>query len=160
MLPLPRVPREWTAAWRMTQTLSNSASAPSTEMPVLMEMRSRASVRFFTSLASARLAASKRAASIPSVPEWSSASPIDDYYDYVGHLMALGDEASLDASEVLGRQLLLGLVSGVEQHFRSTITKVLRSGRAGPRGPWVLRLLSPRLSFDNVRLRSSIFVLR
>lgn len=54
-------------------------------------------------------------------------SPIDDYYDYIGHLMTLGDEPSLDDSEVLGRLLLLGLVSGVEQYFRSVIAGVLRA---------------------------------
>lgn len=56
----------------------------------------------------------------------SPSSPIDDYYEYIGDLMTLGDEARLEASDVLGRLLLLGLVSGVEQYFRSIIAGVLR----------------------------------
>jgi len=56
----------------------------------------------------------------------SNASPIDDYYEYVGDLMTLGDEQSLADSSVLGRLLLLGLVSGVEQYFRSILAGSLR----------------------------------
>lgn len=55
-----------------------------------------------------------------------TASPIDDYYSYVEHLLTLGSEAALGSSPTLGRLLLLGLVSGVESYFRSIIAAVLR----------------------------------
>lgn len=53
-------------------------------------------------------------------------SPIDDYYYYVQDLMKLGDNASLAASETLGRLLLLGLVTGVERYFRSVLAGAIR----------------------------------
>lgn len=53
-------------------------------------------------------------------------SPIDDYYEYVEHLLTLGDEQALLDSETLGRLLMLGLVSGVETYLRSLIAELLR----------------------------------
>jgi hypothetical protein len=53
-------------------------------------------------------------------------SPIDDYYEYVEHLLTLGDEVALQASPTLGRLLVLGLVSGVELYFRAILAGLLR----------------------------------
>lgn len=53
-------------------------------------------------------------------------SPIDDYYTYVQDLMKLGDKSALSKSETLGRLLLLGLVTGVERYFRSTLAGAIR----------------------------------
>jgi hypothetical protein len=57
---------------------------------------------------------------------YATASPIDDYYSYVEHLLTLGDAAALQGSETLGRLLLLGLVSGVEAYFRAVLAGALR----------------------------------
>jgi hypothetical protein len=54
-------------------------------------------------------------------------SPIDDYYEYVEHLLTLGDAQALQDSDTLGRLLLLGLVSGVEGYFRSIFVGALRT---------------------------------
>lgn len=53
-------------------------------------------------------------------------APIDDYYEYVEHLLTLGSVAALNASPTLGRLLVLGLVSGVESYLRSLIASVVR----------------------------------
>lgn len=55
----------------------------------------------------------------------SSRAPIDDYYEYARSILTLGDAAQLDANVVLGRLLLLGLVSAVEQYFRSVAVRIL-----------------------------------
>lgn len=54
-------------------------------------------------------------------------SPIDDYYDYVEHVLTLGQEADLTRSATLGRLVLLGLVSGVESYFRGVFGGLLRA---------------------------------
>jgi hypothetical protein len=54
-------------------------------------------------------------------------SPIDDFYEYQRSLVPLGTQPALEASPVLGRLLLLGLVSGVEAYFRAVLSGVLRA---------------------------------
>lgn len=54
-------------------------------------------------------------------------SPIDDYYDYVEHVLTLGQEEDLASSSTLGRLVLLGLVSGVESYFRAVLAGLLRT---------------------------------
>jgi hypothetical protein len=53
-------------------------------------------------------------------------SPIDDYYEYVEHVLTLGQEEDLKNSSTLGRLVLLGLVSGVETYFRAILAELLR----------------------------------
>jgi hypothetical protein len=53
-------------------------------------------------------------------------SPIDDYYEYVEHLLTFGGADELAASATLGRLLVLGLVSGVEAYFRGVLTALLK----------------------------------
>lgn len=54
-----------------------------------------------------------------------SASPIDEFYVYIQEILPLGKEDDLRNNNVLGRILLLGLVSGVELYFRSIIAKII-----------------------------------
>ncbi len=53
-------------------------------------------------------------------------SPIDAYYDFAERLLRLGTPEGLDNDDLLGRLLLLGLVSGVEGYLRSVLTGLLR----------------------------------
>lgn len=52
-------------------------------------------------------------------------SPIDDFYDYLHEVLPLGQEEALAQNNVLGRMLLLGLVSGVELYFRTLLAAAL-----------------------------------
>lgn len=54
-----------------------------------------------------------------------SASPIDEFYSYIQEVLPLGGEEGLMSSTVLGRVLLLGLVSGVELYFRTVIARTV-----------------------------------
>lgn len=56
----------------------------------------------------------------------TSSSPIDHYYQYVSQLLPLGTEQGLKDNEILGRLLVLGLVSGVELYFRSILTRIIQ----------------------------------
>lgn len=58
--------------------------------------------------------------------ERAEQSPIDDYYEYVEHVLTLGQEEELEKSSTLGRLVLLGLVSGVETYFRAVLGELLR----------------------------------
>jgi hypothetical protein len=59
------------------------------------------------------------------VPEGAACSPIDDLTGYFRSVMPLGDRDTLDKNNVLGRVLLLGLVSGTETYFRSLLAKLV-----------------------------------
>lgn len=52
-------------------------------------------------------------------------SPIDDLIGYFRSVMPLGDRETLESNNVLGRVLLLGLVSGTETYFRSLLAKIV-----------------------------------
>ena len=53
-------------------------------------------------------------------------SPIDAYYEFSEKVLQLGDASALANSPILGRLLLLGLVSGVEAYLRSVLAGVLK----------------------------------
>lgn len=52
-------------------------------------------------------------------------SPIDEYYAYARKVITIGTQDALEANDVLGRVLILGLVSGVEQFFRSVLARTI-----------------------------------
>ena len=52
-------------------------------------------------------------------------SPIDEYYRTQGELLVLGTPDAIEASEQLGRALLLALVSGVEHYVRRILGEVV-----------------------------------
>ena len=52
-------------------------------------------------------------------------SPIDDLIGYLGSVLRLGTKELLADNDVLGRVLLLGLVSGAEMYFRSVLAKLI-----------------------------------
>lgn len=52
-------------------------------------------------------------------------SPIDDFYAYQESVLLLGQEEALINSDVLGRVLLLALVSGVESYFRTILSRII-----------------------------------
>lgn len=56
----------------------------------------------------------------------SSASCIDDYYAYVEGVLKLGTPEALDSSPVLGKLMLLGLVTGVERYIRAVLAGTVR----------------------------------
>ena len=53
-------------------------------------------------------------------------SPIDDYYAYVEELLKLGLPKAFDENSTLGKLLLLGLVSGVENYVRAILAGLIR----------------------------------
>ncbi len=52
-------------------------------------------------------------------------SPIDDFTAYLRMVIPLGDPTALDGNDVLGRVLLLGIVSGTEKYFRSLLSGLI-----------------------------------
>ncbi len=52
-------------------------------------------------------------------------SPIDDLIGYFRSVMPLGNRETLERNNVLGRVLLLGLVSGTETYFRSILARLV-----------------------------------
>jgi hypothetical protein len=52
-------------------------------------------------------------------------SPIDDFTAYLRMVIPLGEPKALDGNEVLGRVLLLGIVSGTEKYFRSLLSELI-----------------------------------
>jgi hypothetical protein len=55
----------------------------------------------------------------------TTASPIDAVYRYIQSTIVLGQPAALAASPVLGRLLLLGFVSSVDDYFRRVLAGVV-----------------------------------
>jgi len=53
-------------------------------------------------------------------------NPIDDFYDYAATIITLGKPEFLIQNPILGRLLLLALVSGVELYFRSILAGMIR----------------------------------
>lgn len=51
--------------------------------------------------------------------------PIDDFISYLQLVIPLGEPKALDDNEVLGRVLLLGIVSGTEKYFRSLLSRLI-----------------------------------
>ncbi len=58
-------------------------------------------------------------------PSQAISSPIDVFQSYLAAIVLLGDRASLDASQILGKALLLGVISAAEQYFRSVIAGLI-----------------------------------
>lgn len=56
----------------------------------------------------------------------SEPSPIDDFYSYSGDIIKLGSPSQLIKNPILGRLLLLALVSGVELYFRSILSGIIK----------------------------------
>ncbi len=54
-------------------------------------------------------------------------SPIDDFYIYLATLVLVGQQNTLEQHPVLGKVLLLGLVSATEYYFRSVLSNTLAS---------------------------------
>lgn len=59
----------------------------------------------------------------PLVPE--AVSPIDNCYTYLESLIPLGTEQALRDNELLGKVLLLGVVSATEHYFRAVLSRLL-----------------------------------
>ncbi|SFE61342.1 hypothetical protein SAMN05421541_102610 [Actinoplanes philippinensis] len=55
------------------------------------------------------------------VPTQSNGSPIDTFYETIRHTLTLGQPDQLRDSPTLGRLLILGLVTGTEAYFRTTL---------------------------------------
>jgi hypothetical protein len=56
----------------------------------------------------------------------SEPSPIDDFYRYSRDIVKLGSPSQLTENPILGRLLLLALVSGVELYFRSILSGIIK----------------------------------
>ncbi len=56
----------------------------------------------------------------------SEPSPIDDFYTYSKDIIKLGSPSRLTENPILGRLLLLALVSGVELYFRSILSGMIK----------------------------------
>ena len=56
----------------------------------------------------------------------SEPSPIDDFYSYSQDIIKLGKHDQLVNNPLLGRLLLLALVSGVELYFRSILSGIIK----------------------------------
>ena len=56
----------------------------------------------------------------------SEPSPIDDFYTYSRDIIKLGSPSRLTENPILGRLLLLALVSGVELYFRSILSGIIK----------------------------------
>jgi hypothetical protein len=54
-----------------------------------------------------------------------NANAIDSYYAYTRELLLLGNWEALEEHPILGRLLLLGVASGVEQYFRTLLSEVI-----------------------------------
>ena len=72
-------------------------------------------------------------------------SPIDSFYSYIGSLVPLGKEEKPKASDVLGKVLMLGIVSATEHYFRAVLAGSIRVcpfAGVGPHRRWSLLELS------------------
>jgi hypothetical protein len=56
----------------------------------------------------------------------SEPNPIDDFYSYSRDIIKLGSPSQLTENPILGRLLLLALVSGVELYFRSILSGIIK----------------------------------
>lgn len=52
-------------------------------------------------------------------------SPIDNFYAYISSLVPLGTEEQLRNSDVLGKVLMLGIVSATEHYFRTILSGLI-----------------------------------
>ena len=52
-------------------------------------------------------------------------SPIDSFYAYIGGIIPLGKEEQLRDSDVLGKVLVLGIVSATEHYFRAVLSGLI-----------------------------------
>src|SRR4051812_35966295 len=59
------------------------------------------------------------------IPLQAGGSPIDVFYESSAHILTLGQPDQLHASPMLGRLLILGLVTSTEAYFRGILSGVL-----------------------------------